>query len=139
MQEIRLCGSKTTVSSFIVSMLIFSIFLYNVSAWFRKPNWLPKCFKSSIFKCLTANSEFTSWDWTKIDIILINRLLFKQMRQIIEFSADDTFFSLHMSTLINVKLHLLLKYFEEISKFFLKTVMNTDKRVSDLLSILLLS
>lgn len=114
-------------------MLIFSVFLYNVSARFRKSNWLPKCFKSSTLKSPTVNSELTSYDRTKMDTILIKRSLFKQMCQIIEFSADYTVFSLHMSTLKNVRQHLLLKYFEEISKFFLKTVMNTDKRISNLL------
>lgn len=73
-----------------------------------------------------------------MDTILINRLLFKQMCQIIEFSADFMIFSLPMSTLKNVRQYLLLKYFEEIRKF-LKTAMSTDKRVSNSLSILLLS
>lgn len=51
-----------------------------------------ECFKSP------TNSEFTSWDRAKMDTILINRLLFKQMCQIIELSADFMIFSLHMST-----------------------------------------
>lgn len=43
-----------------------------------------------------------------------------------------------MSTVTNIRLHLLLKYFAEISRIFLKTLMDTDKGVWNLLSALLL-
>jgi len=55
-----------------------------------------------------------------------------------EFYADDTFFSLQMSTVTNIRLHLFLKYFEEISRF-LKTLMDTEKAGWNLLSIRLLT